>query len=130
MNKFVNKKNYDSDESGFSLMELVVSVGILFTLTVSSFAVSAVEIHNNMTEETIESIVDSIYADAVSNDRGFDERFTVESAIEDRKGELVEFDVSIEGGSVLRDSGNACIWVKASGEDFNYAVDSEGNGCD
>lgn len=118
-------------EDGFSLVELVVAVGLMFILSVSSGIAMFNNVLKDQKEDTIEAVVNSVYAEALANERGFDDRYTVETAIDNRRDELVELGAVVSGGTVNFEDSVSCVWVKAVGEDgFSYSVDSRSNGCE
>lgn len=75
----INKKNFNND--GFSLLELVVAVGILLVLTVGGL-LAYNGITNNARQAAVNNIADEIYTVVSANLSDTDSSTTISSAVE------------------------------------------------
>lgn len=73
------KKNFD--EQGFSLLELVVAVGILLVLTVGGLLAYS-SITDNARQASVNNLADEIYTVVAANLSDTDSTTTIESAME------------------------------------------------
>lgn len=110
-------KKYENEE-GFSLVELVVSIGLLMILTVATGIVGYGKVVENQRAETTELAVDAVYAKALQNVNGFDPRDTEKTAIADWKNTTDAENLTMSAGREVRENGVGwCMWVKAVNED-------------
>lgn len=132
-------KDSAMDENGFSLLELVVSVGILITLSVGGLATGYSEFRTEQKENATEILAKAVYGDALQNERGFDENYTAESAVASWTETAEREDMTVTAGSILVEPDTAgrgedsptlnCVWVKVVNDDgFESVVESE-DGC-
>jgi len=75
-------KTMNKNEVGFSLVELVVSIGILMILSVGCMGSLVSDFSSYQREAAVQVAVDSVVAAALQNENGFDERYTAETAVE------------------------------------------------
>lgn len=132
-------KDSAMDENGFSLLELVVSVGILITLSVGGLATGYSEFRTEQKENATEILAKAVYGDALQNERGFDENYTAEDAVmswtetADREDMTVTAGTGLsvpetvdENGEITDLGSPACVWVKVVNDDgFEVLVESE-----
>lgn len=124
------KKNAAAGDEGFSLIELVVAVGIMLTLTVSSLTACVKDIRENIENDATESAVKVVYAEAFQNVRGFDESYTEQSAVENWNNGDQSFNVEMSSGVVYDEDGSLpCIWVKGVNDNGFTYVHSTNDEC-
>lgn len=122
-------ENMRRDEQGFSLMELVVSIGILMTLSVSGLATGYSEFRVEQSENATEILAKAVFAEALQNERGFDERFTAETAVANWQETADIEDMSLSAGSVPVEDGLTCVWVEAVNDGGFSSVVESSDGC-
>lgn len=124
------KKNAAAGDAGFSLIELVVAVGIMLTLTVSSLTACVKDIRENIENDATESAVRVVYAEAFQNVRGFDENYTEQTAVENWKNNADDLDIEMSAGVVrYEDARLDCIWVKGVNDNGFTYVHSTNDEC-
>lgn len=75
-------KNKDLNENGFSLLELVVAIGILLVLSCSSLVGIVSDVQAQQRQQAVEIAVGFVVASALQNENGFDDRYTAETAVD------------------------------------------------
>lgn len=128
-------KDSAMDENGFSLLELVVAVGILITLSVGGLATGYSDFRTEQKENATEILAEAVYGEALQNERGFDENYTAESAAASWTETAEREDMTVTAGSIPVEPVNEdsptlnCVWVKVVNDDgFESVVESE-DGC-
>jgi len=115
-------KKYESEE-GFSLVELVVSIGLLMILTVATGIVCYGKVVENQREVATELAVDAVYMEALQNVNGFDPRYTEKTAIAEWMDTTDLGGLTMSAGREIRENRVGwCMWVKGVNEDgYEYA---------
>lgn len=123
------KKNAAVGDEGFSLIELVVSIGVMLTLSVSSLTVCVKDIQKNIENDATESVVKATYAEAFQNERGFDENYTAGTAALKWQETADAGNVVLSAGTVEVDANTPdCVWVKGvndNGYTYVYSTNDE-----
>lgn len=129
------KKDSAMDENGFSLLELVVAVGILITLSVGGLATGYGEFRAEQKENATEILAEAVYGEALQNENGFDENYTAESAVASWTETADREDMTVTAGSILvepvdEDSPTLnCVWVKVVNDDGYEVLVESADGC-